>query len=326
MHCSLRQIGLTMAASPFSAVHTFWLTSAAMLAFAANSVLCRLALTHTSIDAASFSAIRLFSAAFMLVLLLLWRERVQLAEQPKWTQHVWRLLANHGSWAGATALLVYVLGFSYAYVSIETAVGALLLFGAVQLTMLGYGLLQGERWSGRQQLGFACATLGVVALLWPVSNAAAHAVTDTLSMRLGVLWMIVAGIAWGVYSLLGRQLLDPVATTASHFVRCLPVAIGLLFINTAWQSLDLLGVGYAVASGALASGVGYAIWYRALNGLSALLAASVQLSVPMLAAVAAVIWLDESMTIRLVLAGTAILLGLALVILQPTTPSKNSNQ
>jgi drug/metabolite transporter (DMT)-like permease len=268
------------------------LTALAMIAFASNSLLCRAALKHTAIDAASFTAIRLLSGALMLWLVL----RLRGAGRQ-----------GLGSWRSALALFAYAAGFSFAYLSLSAATGALLLFGAVQATMIGHGLLRGERLHGWQLVGLALASGGLVGLLLPGLSAPPLA---------GALLMLAAGMAWGIYSLRGRAAGDPTATTAGNFLRALPLAAALSLLLRADASLDRAGLGYAIASGALASGIGYAIWYRALPALKATHAATVQLSVPVLAALGGVIALGEPLTLRLLLAAPAILGGIALVILE----------
>lgn len=270
-------------------LRTIALTVLAMLAFAANSLLCRMALAHTTIDAASFTAIRLVSGAIVLWLLVALRGRAQ---------------ANSGNWWSAFALFAYAAGFSFAYVSLTAATGALLLFGAVQVTMIGHGLWRGERLHVMQMFGCAAAFAGLVGLLLPGLSAPPLA---------GALLMLCAGFAWGVYSLRGRQALDPVTVTAGNFVRAVPFALVLALALWRERSVDGTGMTYAIASGALASGMGYVIWYAALPRLQPTSAAIVQLSVPLLAAAGGVIMLGEAVTLRLVLASVAILGGIALV-------------
>ena len=271
-------------------LRTAILTLIAMLAFAGNSLLCRLALKDGQIDAASFTAIRLVSGAVVLALVMRLRGAGPLAA---------------GSWRSALALFVYAAGFSFAYLGLSAATGALLLFGAVQARMIGYGLWRGERFNGLQLLGLALALAGLLLLLLPglAAPSPAHAAL-----------MTVAGIAWGIYSLRARGSGDPAAATAGNFVRAAVFASlsGLAFLP--WSHIGLIGVGFAVASGALASGLGYVIWYRALQGLAATTAASVQLSVPVLATLGGVVLLSEPVTPQLFSASAAILGGLALVI------------
>ena len=267
------------------------LTLVALIAFAANSILCRLALERTDIDAASFTAIRLVSGALVLWLLAALR-----SSKPD----------MGGSWPSAAALFVYAAAFSYAYVSLETGIGALLLFGAVQATMILAGLRAGERLSGRQTAGLALALGGLVYLLLPGLSAPPLG---------GALLMLAAGIAWGVYSLRGCGGADPLAATAGNFLRAAPLAIGLGLAALPWLQVDIAGAGYAVLSGALASGAGYAVWYAALRGLAATHAASVQLAVPVIAAAGGAVLLGEPVTQRLVFAAVAILGGITGVVL-----------
>ena len=271
---------------------TFFLTLLAMLAFAGNSLLCRLALRHTSIDPASFTSIRILSGALSLWLIIQLRSGTRAAA---------------GTWPSALALFVYAAAFSYAYVSLPAATGALLLFGAVQATMIGYGLRAGETLGMRQSAGLVCAFTGLAGLLLPGLSAPP---LPAAALMLG------AGVAWGVYSLRGKGTADPTCVTAGNFLRAAPMAVALSMVTLPWSSLDGSGICYAIASGALASGVGYAIWYTALRGLKATSAASVQLSVPVIATIGGAIFLGEPITLRLLIASTAILGGIALVIVR----------
>ncbi|MGB5453389.1 MAG: DMT family transporter [Sedimenticolaceae bacterium] len=268
------------------------LTTLAMVAFAGNSLLCRLALKDTGIDAATFTTIRLVSGALILLLV------VRVKHGPRDTG---------GDWWSAAALLVYAAGFSFAYLSLPAATGALLLFGAVQATMIGYGLWSGERLLRPQLLGLIMALGGLVGLLLPGLSA---------PPLVGSALMLCAGVAWGVYSLRGRGGGDPTKVTAGNFLRAAPVAILLSVLLHNDASLDMAGFGYAVLSGALASGLGYAIWYQVLPALKATKAATVQLSVPVIAALGGVVFLGEPISLRLALASVAILGGIALVILE----------
>lgn len=268
------------------------LVALAMIAFAGNSLLCRLALKHTTIDAASFTTLRLFSGALMLWLVVRVRGGTR---------------AGAGNWLSALALFAYAAGFSYAYLSLSAGSGALLLFGAVQATMIGHGLWQGERLRWPQLVGLVLAFSGLVGLLLPgVSAPPLH----------GSVLMLGAGVAWGIYSLRGRGAGDATRVTAGNFLRAVPIAAGLSLLMLGGTTLDSAGLLYAIASGALASGLGYAIWYTALPALKATNAATVQLSVPVIAAVGGVIFLGEAVTLRLALASAAILGGIALVILE----------
>ena len=272
---------------------TALLTTLAMVCFAGNSLLCRLALRGGAIDAVSFTAVRLGSAAVVMALL------ARLAGPPK---------GRSGSWASALALFGYAIGFSLAYVQIGAGLGALLLFGSVQLTMIGWGLVKGERPNAAEWAGLALALLGLVLLTHPGVSG---------SPLTGMALMLLAGVGWGTYSLRGRGSTDPLRTTAANFVRTLPMVVAMVAIGLAVQRprLSATGVAAAVASGAVTSGIGYAIWYRALSGLSALQAASVQLTVPVLAAVGGVLFLGERVTLELVGAAALVLGGIALAIL-----------
>ncbi len=268
------------------------LTALAMLAFAANSLLTRLALQHASIDAASFGSVRLASGALVLWAVLRWRDRGART-------------GLRGDWIAASMLWLYVAGFSFAYLTLAAGTGALILFGCVQLTMLAVGWARGERFSVVAWSGFAMAVAGLVALLLPGLTAPPLA---------GALLMATAGIAWGVYSLRGRNAGEPVAATAGNFIRATPLALALSLALAGSSHVSAQGVALAVASGAITSGLGYVVWYAALPHLTALRAATVQLSVPPLAALGGVLLLGETLTPRLALASLAILGGVALVL------------
>jgi drug/metabolite transporter (DMT)-like permease len=267
------------------------LTGLTMMAFAGNSLLCRMALERTSIDPASFTTIRVVSGALTLWMILQLR-RDKRAD-------------NAGSWLSAFALIAYAAGFSFAYVSLTAASGALLLFVAVQATMIGHGLWTGERLGTWQVIGLVLALIGLVGLLFPgLSAPPLH----------GSMLMFGAGVAWGAYSLRGKGAGDALAATAGNFLRAVPVAAALSILMLRDASLDSAGFWYAVSSGALASGIGYAIWYTVLPALKSTEAATVQLSVPVVAAVGGIVFLSEPITLRLVLASVSILGGIALVI------------
>lgn len=273
-----------------SPTRVFVLTLVAMTAFAGNSLLCRLALKDTGIDPASFTSLRIVSGALALGLIVRLRRGRRGAA---------------GSWRSALALFLYAAGFSFAYVSLPAGTGALLLFGAVQVTMIGYGLWIGERPRRRQAAGFALAFGGLVGLLLPGLSAPPLP---------GSVLMLGAGVAWGVYSLRGPGAGDATRISAGNFLRAVPFAGALSLTMLPWASLDSAGCWYAITSGALTSGLGYAIWYAALKGLRASSAATVQLSVPVLAAVGGIVFLGEQLTARLLIASVAILGGIALVI------------
>lgn len=270
---------------------TLLLTLLAMLAFAGNSLLCRAALKDTAIDAASFTTARILSGALMLALLLRLRGA---SAKPR------------GSWRGAAALFLYAAAFSFAYLQLDAGTGALLLFGAVQVTLVLAGLLRGERLGGQALLGVLLAASGLLYLLLPGASA------PPLS---GALLMLLSGLAWGLYTLFGRDGGDPLAASAGNFLRAAAFAALLALTFHAGLRLDGLGLLYALLSGALASGLGYALWYAALPGLTAIQGASVQLSVPVLAALAGALLLGEPLGARLPAAALAVLGGIALVLL-----------
>ncbi|KAF3996524.1 DMT family transporter [Glaciimonas immobilis] len=288
------------------------LTLFAMLSFAGNSVLCRLALKQTSIDATSFTAIRLVSGALILTLLVLYRRRSASGTAERHTAH----RAIGGSWSSACALFVYAAGFSFAYVSLPTGTGALLLFGAVQATMILGGLWSGERLSARQITGFLLALVGLIVFMLPGLSAPPLP---------GALLMLSAGFAWGIYSLRGRGVANASNATAGNFLRAALLSIMLSAVLLAQQKLDEWGILYAVLSGAIASGIGYTVWYAALRGLTATRAASVQLSVPVIAALAGVLFLHEPITMRLLLASVVILGGVGLVVVNKRSTCDSVN-
>jgi drug/metabolite transporter (DMT)-like permease len=266
------------------------LTSLALVAFTGNSLLCRIALKQTQIDAASFTAIRLVSGALMLW--LLGRARSDAT-------------AGKGNWLSALALFGYAAGFSFAYTTLTAATGALLLFGAVQVTMIGWGVWAGERLTTMQWLGLSLACAGLVGLSLP--GVAAPSLV-------GAALMLGAGVSWGAYSLRGKGAGNPMHVTGGNFLRAVPIAAVWSACTLDMASFDATGTLYAVASGALTSGIGYAIWYTALPALRATTAATVQLSVPVVAALGGVVFLGEAITWRTSLASMAILGGIALVI------------
>ena len=267
------------------------LTSTVMVAFAANSVLARLALQTTAIDAATFSAVRLAAGALVLWLV------------------VRRAGRGGGSWPSAAALFVYAAAFSFAYLALATGTGALLLFGAVQITMIGWGLARGERFSAVQWGGLAAALGGLVILLAPGITAP----------PLGpALLMGASGAAWGVYSLRGRGAERPAAESAGNFARAAVLGAGLLAVAALVPGgavrADAAGLGYAALSGGVTSGLGYVAWYAVLPALRATTAATVQLSVPVLAALGGLAVVGEPVTVRLAVASAVTLGGIAVVV------------
>ncbi len=291
------------------------LVSLAMLAFAGNSLLCRMALKATSagdsgIDAASFTVMRMVSGAGVLWLLVQLRsvQRTDPASPPAPT-----VKTLGGNWLSAAALFAYAMCFSLAYVSMPAATGALLLFGAVQATMTGYGLWQGERLGKRQLAGLALALAGLVVLMLPGLAAPS---------LLSAVLMITAGVSWGIYSVRGKRgsapgaaATDPTRETAGNFVRTVPMVLLWALLARHQLTPDGMGLWLAFLSGAVTSGLGYAIWYHALPALKTTQAAVVQLSVPVIAALGGVVLLAESLSLPMVLASAAVLGGIALVTL-----------
>lgn len=282
---------MTIPGRSMTAARVALLTTLAMIGFATNSLLCRVALRDTTIDAVTFTTVRLIAGALTLWLIVGLR-----SGKP----------GISGSWYSALALFAYAITFSWAYRSLSAAAGALLLFGSVQATMIAYGLWAGERLRGRQWIGVALALAGLAGLMLPGLSA---------PPLTGALLMMSAGMAWGVYSLRGKGGGDPAGATAGNFLRTVPITLVLSLALLADARWDQAGFCYAVVSGAVASGIGYAIWFAALPGLQATSAATVQLSVPVIAAIGGILFLGESLTLRLVLASVTILGGIALVIL-----------
>ncbi|MGE0702821.1 MAG: DMT family transporter [Vicinamibacterales bacterium] len=264
-------------------------TLAALVAFAGNSLLCRLALGAGLIDAASFTTIRIASGAMLLVAIANTRARGRGSRAP--------------GWLSAFVLFVYAIPFSYAYLSLPAGTGALLLFGAVQTTMLATAILSGERPGPLEWLGLAGATAGLVYLVSPGLSAPPPG---------GAALMLVAGVCWGFYSLLGRRATDPLAETATNFVRCLPLVALVSAVTIRNAHVSVNGALLAAVSGAVTSGLGYVAWYTALPRLTATRAATVQLAVPVIAAAGGVAAMGEEVTVRLVTAAVLVLGGIGL--------------
>lgn len=267
------------------------LTFVTLVAFASNSILCRLALGTRLIDAGTFTCVRLLSGAVVLALIVVLRER----RVPKFPM----------KWIAAFALFAYAAPFSFAYLRISAGVGALVLFGAVQATMIGSDLFKGKRLHTSERFGLLLAVAGLVALTLPGTSA-----PDPVGAGL----MAIAGVAWGTYSLLGRGTGDPLRTTAGNFVFSLLFALPLAVASIGDATATPEGLLYAAASGALASGLGYALWYTALRGLTATQAGIVQLLVPVLAAIGGVLFLGETVSVRLLISGAIILSGVGLAV------------
>ncbi len=284
----LNREGLLGAMNPYTGA----LTLLTLLAFAANSVLCRLALKQDLIDPIAFTQIRLMSGALVLVPFL-WRRRVLV------------LPIRATDWRPALALFVYAITFSLAYVALDAGMGALILFAMVQTSMIGLGIIAGARPGALEWTGLAFAFAGLVYLFAPGLAAPPAA---------GAALMAVAGIAWGIYSRLGAQEADPVASTARNFVLTVPLALLLFLAGPPWGTAAPAGIALAVASGAVASGLGYVIWYSALKGLPNMTASVVQLAVPIIAAVGGVLLISEVVTLRLVISTVLILGGIYVTI------------
>lgn len=287
-----------------TAIRLSLLALVTMLCFAGNSVLCRLALRQTGLDAASFTSVRLIAGALMLALLVYGRQRFNDKD------------GNHhagwgGNWGSALALFVYASAFSFSYANLSTGIGALLLFGAVQASMIVTGLWRGERLNGWQTLGLILALVGVAAILAPGLDS---------PPLWSALLMLTSGVAWGVYSLRGRGVADPTGDTAGNFLRAVLMSLLLSAAYLGQLQPDARGLLYAVLSGAVTSGVGYAMWYAVLPQLSRTRAAAVQLSVPVLAALAGALFVNEPITLRLLLMSITVLGGIALVVLGQRRP------
>lgn len=276
-------------ASEPSVARTSSLLALAVVAFAANSLLCRAALGPHHIDAASFTGIRLASGAVVLALFVRARDSKR----------------GGGSWRGGLALCAYAIAFSLAYLRLPTGTGALILFGSVQVTMIASALARGERLQAPQWIGLSLSLGGLAWLVLPGQCAPDPS---------GALLMATAGAAWGIYSLLGRGSTRPLAATAHNFLWSLPLAAVFLVIERDALHTDARGVALAVSSGAVASGLGYAVWYAALRNVNASRAAIVQLCVPVLSAIGGVAWLGEEPSARLFVCTALVLSGVALAV------------
>ena len=274
-------------------LRTIFLTSLALTAFAANSVLCRLALGAGAIDAASFTAIRLFSGIITIFLILVLRREK-------------KLIPRKGSWTSSLMLFLYAITFSYAYITLDTGTGALILFGAVQITMILISLFSGNRLHMSEWGGMVLSFGGFVYLVLPGVSTPSP---------LGFSLMMFSGIAWGIYTLRGRDSKNPLQDTAHNFMRTIPLIAIFIVITFSQSQYSLEGVIYASLSGGLASGLGYSIWYAALRGLSATQAAVIQLLVPVIAALGGILFVSEVITSRLAISASMILGGILLVVL-----------
>lgn len=271
------------------------LTAFTLTAFAANSLLCRVALGSRLIDPVSFTTIRLVSGALALILITLKVDKSTVSAE------------NKGSWGSGLALFMYAITFSLAYISLNTGMGALILFGAVQVTMIGAALKSGEYLGPSQWFGTALAIGGLVYLLSPGLSA-----PDPL----GALLMCGAGVSWGIYSIRGRGILTPIAATAGNFTRSAPLTVLASIIALSSVHLEANGIMLALLSGIVTSGLGYILWYKALRDLTTTQASVVQLLVPVLAALGGAAFLAEKVTLRLVIASLFILGGVALAVIK----------
>jgi drug/metabolite transporter (DMT)-like permease len=323
-------------------MRVFTLTLLAMIAFASNSLLCRAALKETGIDAASFTLIRILSGALALWLIIqiqrllkvdrtasaLVERRQAVVKFPSpqssptgrggpFSSREKVGMRAAGNWISGLALFAYAAAFSFAYNTLSAGTGALLLFGAVQATMILWGFRKGERLRAIQVIGLLIAVIGLVVLVFPGLSAPA---------LIGSMLMLGAGVAWGVYSLRGKSVRDVTGSTAGNFLRAVPFAALITVLMLPKMHLDSLGITYAVISGAITSGLGYVIWYAALAGLKAASAATVQLSVPVLAATGGILLLGEPITLRYVIASIAVLGGIFLVVIERRPAALRANQ
>ena len=274
-------------------------TEFALFAFAANSVFCRLALGDEAIDATSFTSVRLFSGIIILFILMQFTSHVSIPQGS--------LKANaNGSWLAAIMLFTYAVTFSFGYISLDTGTGALILFGAVQITMILFNVISGSRLHYSEWLGLTCAFIGFVYLILP---------SITTPSLTGFILMSVSGMAWAFYTLLGRKSKHALSDTAFNFLRTSPFILILVLLS--FNNLHISSTGFllAVLSGAIASGIGYFVWYIALSGLSVTQAAVLQLFVPIIAALGGVVFTSESITLRLIESSILVLGGILLVIL-----------
>lgn len=276
-----------------SLLKTISLTGLALIAFAANSVLCRLALGNEVIDAASFTMIRLLSGAMVLLLIITTTQRT-------------RRSSAKGSWTASMMLFIYAITFSYAYMSLDTGTGALILFASVQITMIVLSMINGTRLFWGEWVGVLIAFSGFVYLILP---------DVTTPSMVGFLLMTTAGIAWGIYTLTGSRSKNPLLDTAFNFMRTIPFVIILFILTLAHSYISVEGIVFALLSGIITSGIGYTIWYMVLRDLSSIQAAVLQLLVPIIAALGGVIFVSEAITVRLMISSVMVLGGILIVVL-----------
>nr|WP_319554127.1 DMT family transporter [uncultured Vibrio sp.] len=276
-------------------IQTIGFTIAALIAFAANSVLCRIALKDNAIDASSFTTIRLLSGTLMFLILFSFKSR----------QFTNTTRKNTGNWKAVLMLFIYTLGFSYAYTLLDTGTGALVLFGAVQLTMIGASTFKGKRLNKFEWVGVLISFSGLAYLVYP---------TLTTPSFFGFVLMILSGVAWGIYTLIGYNSTNSIGDTAYNFKHTVPLVVVLVLVTLPTISISFYGITLAVISGAFASALGYTIWYFVLSNLSEIEAAVVQLSVPVIAAIGGVLFVSETINMRLVMACVLVLGGIFTVL------------
>ena len=274
----------------------FLLTTFALVAFALNSILCRLALRGDEADAAAFTAVRLAAGAAVLSAIVVYRSGNGASSTRE---------KVGGGWMSALFLFTYAILFSLAYLNLTTGTGALILFGSVQFTMILASLIRGERPRTLEWLGLAVALAGLIYLFYP-GLSSPPAASSAL--------MVAAGASWGLYTLRGKRSADPIGETAGNFLKSLPFGAAALLVFLPSLHLSAYGVSLAVISGAVTSGIGYAVWYTALRDLTTTRAAVVQLAVPIITAIIGIVFLSEIADLRLVIAGMLILGGIALTV------------
>lgn len=283
-------------------LETVFLTGLALIAFAANSVLCRLALGNGTLDASSFTGIRLLSGAFTLFIIISLKGGSKEA-------------SSKGSWTAGLVLFLYAITFSYAYLSVDTGTGALILFGSVQITMIMLSLVSGTRLHLIEWSGVIIAFTGFIYLILP------DITTPSVN---GFILMTVSGISWGIYTLKGRSSKNPLMDTTYNFLRTIPFVALLAIFTMQNMNYSSEGIILALISGAITSGVGYTIWYIALGGLSSTQAAVLQLSVPVIAAIGGVLFVSEEITTRLIISAVIVLSGILMVVLGKYHVTKSS--
>lgn len=292
-----------------SILKTVLLTSLALMAFAANSVLCRLALGSGAIDATSFTAIRLCSGAVALFIIFSMKRGIEKRSRGRHkSAHKGHHIDNisKGSWAAGLMLFLYAVTFSYAYLSVDTGTGALILFGAVQITMIVLSMCSGKRLHISEWCGVITAFAGFIYLVLP------SVTTPSLD---GLILMTISGASWGIYTLMGRGSKNPLMETSYNFLKTLPFVVILVIFSQHNLNNSTEGIVLALLSGAVTSGAGYTIWYMALGGLSSTQAAVLQLSVPVIAAIGGVIFVSETITARLSVSAVIVLGGILMVVL-----------